>query len=523
MKKTLFLLSVLLFFAFTVSAKNYFIAVDGSDANTGAIDSPFATLKKAQSLVAAGDTVFIRGGVYKVTEDQIMRYKDIWGYVFDMTKSGTSKNKRICYFGYPNERPVFDLSLVKPLDKRVIVFYVSGSYLHFKNFEIVGTQVTIVGHTQSECFRNEGGNENIYEHIAMHDGMSIGFYLTKGVNNLVLNCDAYNNFDSVSDGGKGGNVDGFGGHPNSTASTGNVFRGCRAWYNSDDGFDLISANAAYTIEHCWSFYNGYRPNSFTSAGDGAGFKSGGYGMSTNPKVPNPIPRHIVRFCLAYYNKNQGFYANHHLEGIIWHNNTGYQNPSNFNMLNRKSATETVDVDGYGHTIKNNLSFSPRSSSNHIINVDQSKCSISNNSFLSTILTSSSHFVSTDPSELTRPRKEDGSLPDIDFMKLKEGCPLIDAGADVGFPFEGIAPDIGCFEYEDAASGVDPVVVVNSMKIWAEKGTLVIDSDESELVQVSSLLGNKQSIPVSVGENRIRLKRGVYIVRMKADVRKIIVR
>ena len=47
----------------------------------------------------------------------------------------------------------------------------------------------------------------------MHDGMAIGFYLSKGKNNLVLNCDAYNNYDNFSEGIKGGNVDGFGGHP----------------------------------------------------------------------------------------------------------------------------------------------------------------------------------------------------------------------------------------------------------------------------------------------------------------------
>ena len=41
--------------------------------------------------------------------------------------------------------------------------------------------------------------------------MAIGFYLLGGSNNHILNCDAYNNYDSVSEGGKGGNVDGFGG------------------------------------------------------------------------------------------------------------------------------------------------------------------------------------------------------------------------------------------------------------------------------------------------------------------------
>lgn len=241
-------ISLLLFFIgcflFSLSATNYFVATNGSDSNSGTIDKPFATLGKAQSKVMAGDTVYIRQGTYRVTEAEIMEHytagSTTWSRVFKMSKSGTGPDKRICYSGYKNERPVFDLSAVKPENERVIVFYVSGSYLHFRNIEVVGTQVTIVGHTQSECFRNEGGSDNIYEHLSMHDGMAIGFYIVTGKNNLVLNCDAYNNYDPVSDGGKGGNVDGFGGHLTSPQYTGNVFRGCRAWYNSDDGFDLIN-------------------------------------------------------------------------------------------------------------------------------------------------------------------------------------------------------------------------------------------------------------------------------------------
>ena len=58
--------------------------------------------------------------------------------------------------------------------------------------------------------------------------MGIGWYLTAGQSNLVLNCDAYRNrgLDSSSL----GNIDGFGAHPSSTSGTGNVFRGCRAWF-----------------------------------------------------------------------------------------------------------------------------------------------------------------------------------------------------------------------------------------------------------------------------------------------------
>ena len=141
--KIFIFLQLLLLLSIKTYAVNYFIAVNGDDANSGTIDAPFASLAKAQSLVTPGDTVFIRGGTYKLRTEQIMADYNIWSYVFDMQKSGVDEKKRICYWGYKNERPVFDLSDVKPEDKRIIAFYVRGSFLHFKNFEIVGTQVTI--------------------------------------------------------------------------------------------------------------------------------------------------------------------------------------------------------------------------------------------------------------------------------------------------------------------------------------------------------------------------------------------
>mgnify|MGYP000090299024 FL=1 len=205
------------------------------------------------------------------------------------------------------------------------------------------------------------------------------------------------------------------------------------WYNSDDGFDLIKAQAAYTIEDCWAFYNGYKPGGFVGAGDGTGFKAGGYGMRSKVKMPNEIPHHVVKNCLAYKNKNKGFYANHHLGGISWFNNTGYQNPSNFCMLNRKSAGEIVDVDGYDHIIRNNLSYKPRAAGKHIVDVNREECTIINNSFLPVDMTvGEDDFVSLDPAQLTLPRKADGSLPDIDFLKLKRNSKLYDAGT--GFQF-----------------------------------------------------------------------------------------
>jgi len=499
---------LLCLFAVPVAARTYYVAVNGSDADNGSVETPFASLKKAESLVNTGDTVFIRGGRFKISESQIMDNSSstTWAYVFKTQKKG------VCYFGYPGERPVFDLSGVKPANKRVIVFYVTGTNLHFKNFEIVGTQVTIVGHTQSECFRVDGGNYNTFENLAMHDGMAIGFYLVRGMNNLVLNCDAYNNYDPISDGGRGGNVDGFGGHANTTTSTGNVFRGCRAWYNSDDGFDLINCHAAFTIDSCWSFFNGYKPGTYESAGDGSGFKSGGYGMSADPKVPATIPVHIVKNSLAYYNKNRGFYSNHHLGGITWYNNTGYKNPSNFCMLNRKSVAEIVDVPGYGHIIKNNLSFSPRTAGQHIIDVNQSLCTITSNSFLPVSITvSDADFESLDHTQLTTARKENGNLPDISFMKPSKNSRIIDKGVNIGQNYSGLSPDLGCFEYFGNTTG-NTIGKNRNTIVWSNNNLLYIQSETDKGYKIFDEAGKVvKNVTNNNGLITLHLKKGLYLV------------
>jgi len=440
-KRIIFFFTFCVIFSLHSNGKNYFVATTGNDTTgTGTITSPFASIMKAQTFVEAGDTVFIRGGNYIMTENQIAKKTGIWASVHLLDKSGTSLN-RINYWAYPGERPVFDFSNIKPADYRIMSFNVTGSWLFIKGLEVIGTQVTIKTHTQSECFHNEGSN-NIFEQLSMHDGQAIGFYLTKGSNNLILNCDAYRNYDFTSENGKGGNTDGFGCHPFS-GGTGNVFRGCRAWFNSDDGYDCIHAAESVTFDHCWAFYNGYS-TSFQSLGDGNGFKAGGWGATPVSKIPATIPGHTVQFCLAVRNKVNGFYSNHQLAGSFWYNNTAFQNAVNFNMLNRLSDNKT-DVPGYHHVMKNNLSVNPVK--NDTSNINNKTCDISFNSFTLHLNVSDSDFKSTDQSLLTSPRNSDGSLPDIDFLKLNAGSGLIDKGVDIGFQFAGTAPDLGAFEYQ----------------------------------------------------------------------------
>lgn len=436
----------------TLGAKNYYISPNGHDLNSGTVDKPFRTLAPAQKLVQPGDFVYFREGTYKPqTSESMGTQASIYSCVYLLDKNG-AQGKPITYAAYPGENPIFDLSDYKPAGMRVSVFYVSGSWLHIKDLEVVGTQVTIAdgSNTQSEVFSNRGGSNNVYENLKMHDGMAIGFYLVKGGNNLVLNCDAWNNYDEPNG---GGNTDGFGMHP-SEGDKGNVLRGCRAWWNSDDGFDFIHSAEVVRIENCWAFYNGYKPGEFKSAGDGNGIKAGGYGMNTDSKIAAVIPTHEVINCLAFYNKTGGIYSNHHLGGLDFINNTSIHNRWNFNMTNRKSAEENVDVDGYGHFLANNVAYNGREQD--IYNVDYELSTMLNNSFHPDGVTlSEADFMSLDANELIAERNPDGSLPNISFGKISLSSSLYGRRLGYEIPAPSKAEILGQTDGQDPEESETP--------------------------------------------------------------------
>ena len=409
------------------AAKVVYMSASGSDAGDGSIRNPYATLPAAYKAIEGGDTICVRGGRYYVDDSQVMKIVGSYACVFMLDKAGTAE-RRTCVMGYPGERPVFDFSALQMEGKyRFAAFYLGADYLHLKNFDIVGVPVRIKGHTQSECVSARKGSHCIVENLAMHDNMAIGYYQLVGEYNLVLNCDAYNNYDDFSEGEYGGNVDGFGCHIRNVKHKGNVFRNCRAWRNSDDGFDLINCDTSVEFDHCWAFYNGFRPTenaadtvTFVSAGDGNGFKAGGFGMGPKTKCPPECPEHYIHDCLAYKNKANGFYSNHHIGGNRWEDNVSVMNRmDNYNMVNRKGrdAEGKVDVPGYGHVLRNNVSFRPGKW--HISNVNEEKSTLEGNSFQSGKQLSEADFESAQVSLLFVARDADGCLPDTNLFKIKK--------------------------------------------------------------------------------------------------------
>ena len=410
-------------------AISYYISPIGNDNNAGTSqDAPLASLATAQKKVKAGDTVYILPGIYQVKEIEIMDKKssNVWDIIFDFATSGTA-NSPIIYKGIEDEqgnRPIFDLSAINT-GKRLTGFYIRAKYLEFSNFEIIGINVPkSSSNTQSENIRINGGSYCRFYHIAAHDGMGIGFYLTgRSSHNTISNCDAYNNFDSINISvNNGGNSDGFGCHVSANCE-GNVFEYCRAWQNSDDGFDFINCYSTATAKYCIAYRNGFDKDGNKRA-DGNGFKAGGYGMGKEVKISS-VPMHEVSHCLSVGNKANGFYTNHHLGGIKFDHNSAYKNGGyNYAFVNRKgnSLDDAIDMDGYGHIVTHNISYK---SSKIVNSINIAQCTIQDNSFSyanNTWINASlndSDFYSLSLEELTAARNTDGSLPSINFMRLKD--------------------------------------------------------------------------------------------------------
>ncbi len=366
--------------AIALSAKTYFVAPSGSDDAEGTKQKPFATFGKAQQLAEAGDTVFFRQGRYRVTNEEVQYFNGRYATVFHITRSGTAAAP-IVFCGYGAERAEFDMSAVNPGDYRLTGILLEADHIVLRQLEITGLRVLQKGHSQSECVRIVGANNCVLDDMSFHDGMAIGIYLLAGKDNLFLNCDAYNNYDYYSDNGYGGNTDGFGAHCTSAAHTGNVFRGCRAWWNSDDGFDLINCLAPVVIEDCVAFYNGFRPGTLRGAGDGTGFKAGGYGMKPRSQMVRDVPVapcHVVRHCIAYRNKNKGIYSNHHLGGVEFTDNISIANPKNYTLVCRKSMDEAVDIPGYGHILRGNISLNPIGKGQDYTDYNPAQCTMERN-------------------------------------------------------------------------------------------------------------------------------------------------
>ena len=412
----------------SLQAEQYYIATDGVDTNSGAIDSPWGTFDFAIDRLSPGDTLFVRGGAYSLNERLRIR-----------SNEGGAAGNPVNIWAFPDESPVLDFAamsdgLLGSSSGRGVQIDNDANWLHLKGLT--------VQNAKDNGVYNEGHN-NVFEQLTLRWNADSGLQLDGfASNNHVLNTDSYENYDPHNN---GENADGFAAKFDELGP-GNVFEGARAWGNSDDGWDLWQAANGVQILNSWAWGNGVNIwNDPAFDGDGNGFKLG-----------QDSGAHLLANVLAWQNQVRGIDVNGNATGVRVYNSTVYDSDRNWQF--DEDSDDTVNQ----HMLRNNISFAGSRADQFFSGVDDSFNSWNG------LTARAEDFLSLDPTIAQGPRQADGSLPESDFLRLAPGSNLIDAGVDVGLPFNGTAPDLGAFESTTVASAdfnVDGIVDSADLGAW----------------------------------------------------------
>src|SRR5580704_5914123 len=118
-----FLASTFGLLAQSAHCTTYYVSTSGKDTNAGTISSPWRTIQHAANSVKAGDTVYVRAGVYKE--------------VVSIPSSGSASGGYITFSSYPGELAIIDgTGLPIPNAQWGLVTIETQSYIIVNGFEI---------------------------------------------------------------------------------------------------------------------------------------------------------------------------------------------------------------------------------------------------------------------------------------------------------------------------------------------------------------------------------------------------
>ena len=380
------------------------------------------TFTNAISAANPGDTIFVHGGTYNLNAR------------ISISKSGSSGNP-INMFAVPGETPILDYSsmssgLLGSSSGRGMQFNSNADWWHVKGLRI-------------ENAKDNGlyveGDNNLFEQLVLHANADSGAQLSGSASfNTIMNTDSYENYDPHN---HGENADGFAAKFENLGP-GNVFSGDRSWGNSDDGWDFWGAASGVTVQNSWSFKNGFNIWGDSSyAGDGNGIKLG-----------HDSGTHVLENLLVWGNPANGVDVNGNAtqleppanvidHGVQVYNVTAYDNGSKNFQFDEDPTTASPPTN---HILRNNISLSG--------SVTVVAGNTADHNTWNGISVDANDFMSLSDAGATGPRQSDGSLPILDFLRLKSDSNLIDAGVDVGLLYNGTAPDLGAYEFV-ASSGL----------------------------------------------------------------------
>ena len=460
---------------------------DGNDATAdGSEQNPFYDLQKAIDMAQPGDRIWMKAGTY------------VYDKRININDTNGEPDKYIELFGKGGQA-VLDFSAMpyhahsgNPLQG----IRHTSSYWHFKNIDITNASDNGLliernkptGGSASDIInRTQDGHDNIIELCNFYKNGDTGLQMKNlAANNKVINCDSYLNCDEDE-----GDADGFA--PKLSVGDNNYFYGCRAWANSDDGWDVFykkeggfGDNMCVILENCISYKNGFLAlDKVAPKGNGNGFKCG-----SNQGAMNVY----MNRCLAVFNKAKGFDQNHNAGDIILNNCTGITHTSVLASSSDKTYSYRIyEAIASGHEVRltnciainDNDATDKRDNNTGLPKPGENGKNGQYGRFeidetLSGLTATNCEFQKAHPDffvsvenheELVGPRDEDGNLPETTFAHIKAGAShkmydnttmtseqlLIDQGVEVpattyrgiavnGIEFEGEAPDLGAFEY-----------------------------------------------------------------------------
>lgn len=394
-----------------LSTEAFFVAPPplGNNKNPGTFEEPWGTWDYAfnSPAVSAGDTVYFRGGVYYHTDLN-------GGQGYDCTVDG-QPGAYIHFMNFPGETPILDCGRIVPSgtihNYPLYMKYVE--YVHFKGLHVRNVWQND-GEDEIAAWTIGRSNNVIVENCVVYNTHGIAFRPRNSTEMYYINCDAYNNCDSLttvpaSNPLPGNDGAGFQDYNTVSDSYRVYFKGCRAWNCGDQGFS--SGSIGYTeYDGCWSFKNGQLQ------GGGHGFKMGWISDPTGI-----LNREYVN-CIAAYNKGHGWDSNDQgyesgsfyvAKNIAYHNGHAQSKKRvGFCVYNTSSSSEVERTRVY----ESNIAYDNRDGDLWLVS-DAACTEIHNSWNIGTV--SSSWFVSLDSTGLAGPRQADGSLPDIDFLKLTQ--------------------------------------------------------------------------------------------------------
>ncbi len=261
-----------------------YVAPDGAPAALGTPERPL-NLPVAVKYAQPGQTIVLMEGTYNFVEPLRIPHG------IDGTADAPI---RMIADPDAKTRPVLDF-------KGVCAGIVhGGDHWYFSGFDVTGAANGQKGFQVSGHYNTL---EGIHAYRNGNTGIQISRYAgTDPVSewpshNLILNCTSWSNVDAGYE-----DADGFA--AKLTCGEGNVFDGCVAYNNADDGYDLYAKLetgpiGAVTIRNSVAYANGILEDG-TEAGNGNGFKLGGSNIPGGHRLENSY---------AFFNKSKGIDAN----------------------------------------------------------------------------------------------------------------------------------------------------------------------------------------------------------------------